>query len=105
MPVYKFKCKECNNEFEELYLKQDDIKEKEKCPECGALAKKVFTAAAVSIGTGNPKWDKQIAEDPNEYKEMHYHEKMGNWEKAAEAAEGVSDFAKEKFEEKANKSR
>ena len=34
---------------------------------------------------------------------MHYHEKMGNWEKAAEAAEGVSDFAKEKFEEKAKK--
>jgi len=103
MPVYKFKCTECGNEFEELYLNQNNIKKQEECPECGGIANKVFTASAVSTGTGNPKWDKQISEDPEEYKEMHYHEKMGNWEKAAEAAKGESNFAKEKFEEKAKK--
>ena len=103
MPVYKFKCTECGNEFEELYLSKDNIKENEKCPECGEKAEKVFTASAVATGTGNHKWDKEIAEDPEEYKEMHYHEKKGNWKKAAEAADGVSDFAKQKFMEKANK--
>ena len=101
MPTYKFKCTECGNEFEELYLDYNEIKEVEKCPECGGKANKVFTASSISTGTGNHKWDKELAEDPEEYKEMHYHEKKGNWKKAAKAAEGVSDFAKEKFEQKA----
>ena len=101
MPTYKFKCTECGYEFEELYLDYNEIKEVEKCPECRGKANKVFTASSISTGTGNHKWDKELAEDPEEYKEMHYHEKKGNWKKAAKAAEGVSNFAKEKFEQKA----
>ena len=101
MPTYKFKCSNCGHEFEKLFLSQNEITDKLKCPECGEEAKKQFTASSVSVGTGNHKWDKEIAEDPEEYREMHYHEKKGNWKKAAKAAEGVSDFAKEKFEKKA----
>ena len=43
----------------------------------------------------------ELAEDPDSYKAMHYHEKRGEWEQAAKAAEGVSEFAKQKFIQKA----
>ena len=40
-------------------------------------------------------------EDSEPYRDMHYYEKKGEWEKAAKAAEGVSDFARNKFLQKA----
>jgi hypothetical protein len=32
---------------------------------------------------------------------MHYYEKRGDWRRAADAAEGVSEYAKQKFLQKA----
>lgn len=99
MPTYKFRCEECDYVFENYYRTFKEAKEVEECPKCEGEAQKVFTAP--SISTKRTSVDRQFADDPQEYREMHYYEKQGNWKKAAKAAEGVSDFAKNKFIQKA----
>jgi len=43
MPVYNFQCenKECNHEFEEIFLSWSDNTSDQKCPKCKHKAKKV----------------------------------------------------------------
>jgi hypothetical protein len=86
--------------FEKLLLNvnSDDVA-RTPCPSCGSAAPRDYashTFASPSIGTTG-----DLAEDPDSYKAMHYHEKRGEWEQAAKAAEGVSDYAKQKFIQKA----
>lgn len=99
MPTYKFKCQECDFIFEEFFFTVKQAKKELDCPKCEGKAKKVFTVP--SISTKRTSIDKQFSDDPKEYREMHYHEKKGNWRKAAKAADGVSDYAKNKFLKKA----
>jgi len=33
MPIYRFKCKKCENEFEDLVMKRGETS---PCPECGS---------------------------------------------------------------------
>ncbi|MFW5980461.1 MAG: FmdB family zinc ribbon protein [Halanaerobiaceae bacterium] len=99
MPVYKYRCQKCDFEFEEFFFTFKQAKTELDCPKCEGKAKKVFTAP--SISTSRTSIDKQFSDDPKEYREMHYHEKQGNWRKAAKAADGVSDYAKNKFLSKA----
>ena len=73
MPTYKFRCSNCGNEFDKLYLSYKKAKEEEKCPKCQGIAKKVFTAPSISLNSS--EMDKELAGDPEEYREMHYYEK------------------------------
>ncbi len=99
MPTYRFQCDECDNQFEKFFFTVKKAKEEVECPECGEMAKKVFTAPG--INRVRRKIDKEFSDDPKEYREMHYYEKKKDWKKAAKAADGVSDFAKRKFQQKA----
>ena len=100
MPVYVYRCSDCAQVFEKLLLSfNSDEVARTRCPACGATAPRDYathTFASPSIGTTG-----ELAEDPDSYKAMHYHEKRGEWEQAAKAAEGVSEFAKQKFIQKA----
>lgn len=100
MPVYVYRCSTCEQVFEKLLLRSGAADTaRTQCPACGGAAPRDYathTFASPSIGTTG-----ELAEDPDPYKAMHYHEKRGEWEQAAKAAEGVSDYAKQKFIQKA----
>jgi putative FmdB family regulatory protein len=100
MPIYKYRCNKCGKIFEELYLSLEQAQlKKAKCPECNAAATRDFSNQRF-YASSNP-YARELSEDSEEYREMHYYEKQKDWEKAAKAAEGVSDFAKNKFLQKA----
>jgi len=102
MPIYTYRCKKCGKIFEELYLSfaQAEVKTA-KCPECNAAATRDYSNQRVHAPS-NP-YASELSEDSEEYREMHYYEKQRDWEKAARAAEGVSDYAKNKFLQKARR--
>jgi putative FmdB family regulatory protein len=100
MPIYTYRCNKCGKIFEELYLSLEQAAlTKAKCPECNAAATRDFSNQRFNAPS-NP-YAGELSEDSEEYREMHYYEKKKNWEKAAKAAEGVSEFAKNKFLQKA----
>jgi len=99
LPIYQYECANCNVIFEELFLSLDVVIDDVICPACNSQAvSRYYQNASISI----PKIGSQsfLSEDSEKYKEMHYHEKNRDWEKAAKAAEGVSDFAHKKFVKK-----
>ncbi len=49
MPIYEYKCKNCDNEFEMIRSANDDDRDVE-CPECGK--KKVEKIMSVFAGSG-----------------------------------------------------
>jgi hypothetical protein len=86
--------------FEELYLSFEQAEQNTvKCPDCKTPAMRDFSRQRINAPS-NP-YAGELAEDSEEYREMHYYEKKKDWEKAAKAAEGVSEFAKNKFLQKA----
>jgi putative FmdB family regulatory protein len=97
MPVYRLKCEKCNLVFEELFFTYNEAKEA-TCPDCGAKLKILMPT---KLRTQKVTGDQELLEDAEEYREMHYYEKQGDYEKAAKAAEGVNDFAHKKFIQKA----
>ena len=100
MPIYTYRCNKCGRIFEELFLSFDQAeRKKSKCPECNVTSTRDFSHQRFN-SPSNP-YARELSEDSEEYREMHYYEKQKNWEKAAKAAEGVSDFAKNKFLQKA----
>ena len=100
MPIYTYRCNQCGNIFEELYfsLKQGEGK-KPKCPECNAAATRDYSNQRFNAPSS--PYARELSEDAEEYREMHFYEKQKDWEKAAKAAEGISEFAKNKFLQKA----
>lgn len=104
MPIYRYRCERCDDVFEKIYT-SDEVTEtvltSSECPRCNTPASRTFAGCSFSmsgvVGAG------YLQEDADEYKEMHYYEKRKEWDKAAKAAEGVSEFARKKFIEKANK--
>jgi putative FmdB family regulatory protein len=100
MPIYTYRCNQCGMMFEKLYLSFEQAEvETAKCPGCKAAATRDYSHQRFS-SPSNP-YAKELSEDSEEYREMHYHEKQKDWEKAAKAAEGVSEYAKNKFLQKA----
>lgn len=100
MPIYQYLCQNCGHIFEEFFGSSWKSSMKEhKCPKCKKMAKRIFTWN--SISTPSIATSGELAEDSEEYREMHYYEKKKDWYRAAKAAEGVSEFAKNKFLEKA----
>ncbi len=101
MPVYGYFCTVCEHRFDRL-VPLAAVAHGDRgmdCPACGAAARRDYGAnrvATPSIGA-----DADLREDAEPYRAMHYHEKRGEWEQAAKAAEGVSDFARQKFIRKA----
>jgi len=50
MPIYEFKCLECNDVFE-LLLMKSDASVKLRCPKCsGEELERVLSAAAYTVG-------------------------------------------------------
>ena len=100
MPIYTYRCNDCGKIFEELYLSFEQAETMDaKCPKCNTSATRDFSNQRFNAPS-NP-YASELAEDSEEYREMHYYEKQKDWEKAAKAAEGVSDYAKNKFLQKA----
>ena len=100
MPIYTYRCNQCGSKFEKLYLSFEQAGlETAKCPECKVAATRDYSRQRISAPS-NP-YARELSEDAEEYREMHYYEKQKNWEKAAKAAEGVSEYAKNKFLQKA----
>lgn len=50
MPMYDFRCRECERKFEELV--RYDQKHTVNCPHCGGQAQELVSAFAVSGGGG-----------------------------------------------------
>ncbi len=100
MPVYSYHCEQCNTVFDKLLLGPagEDMKST-TCPECGKPAKRTFLGYRVS--TPSVSTNSELMEDEEPYRRMHYYEKKKDWENAAKAAEGVSEFARKKFVQKA----
>jgi len=98
MPIYTYRCKKCGKIFEQLYLSFAQVKTA-RCPVCKGPGVRDFSRQRFN-SPSNP-YAAELSEDAEEYREMHYHEKRKDWEKAAKAAEGVSEFAKNKFLQKA----
>ncbi len=100
MPIYIYRCNTCGKIFEIIYFSlQQGKKAKATCPDCNAPATRDYSRQRFNAPS-NP-YATELAEDSEEYREMHYYEKQKDWEKAAKAAEGVSEFAKNKFLQKA----
>ena len=99
MPVYVYRCRACKGLFEKMLFSSTSPEvSRTRCLACGSVASRDYsthTFASPSIGSTGA-----LSEDSEQYKAMHYHEKRGEWEQAAKAAEGVREFAKNKFIQK-----
>lgn len=56
MPIYEYKCKDCNK-ITEIFLKSKDDKETPVCKHCGSkkLTKQISAPGAVIMGNSHPK--------------------------------------------------
>jgi putative FmdB family regulatory protein len=56
MPLYDYRCVECNKEYS-LYIAYTDTKTKPECPHCGGLryAKKIQKPSVIYKGDGFTK--------------------------------------------------
>ncbi|NLK08706.1 MAG: zinc ribbon domain-containing protein [Firmicutes bacterium] len=94
MPIYDYRCKGCGHIFEEYHSSPTGDQTKfSTCPKCGEKAPRSFAFNSFSTSS----IDASFSDDAPEYREMHYHEKRQDWDKAAKAAENVSTFARDKF--------
>jgi len=50
LPLYEFLCTDCNQRFEKLCRQQ--AQDQIKCPECGTMAKRVFSTFRATV-SGN----------------------------------------------------
>ncbi len=48
MPIFEYRCEECDFRFEELVLKEREI----KCPRCGGKVKKLVSSFVARGGEG-----------------------------------------------------
>jgi putative FmdB family regulatory protein len=100
MPIYTYRCNKCGIKFEKLFLSFKQVERKAAvCPKCKAAVTRDYSNQRFNT-PANP-YASELSEDSEEYREMHYYEKQKDWEKAAKAAEGVSEYAKNKFLQKA----
>ena len=102
MPVYKYERSECHELFDRLLLRPSEAERRgSTCPACGGAPPRTHAShrfSSPSIGRSG-----ELAEDPEPYRAIHYHEKRGEWERAARAGEGVIEFARKRFQEKARR--
>lgn len=100
MPIYTYHCEHCGEYFDDLRLapSEEELKFAE-CPNCHKRAARTYRGYRVAVPSASR--NSELLEDEEPYRKMHYHEKRGEWEAAAKAAEGVSEFARKKFQQKA----
>ncbi|MBO8131435.1 MAG: zinc ribbon domain-containing protein [Candidatus Marinimicrobia bacterium] len=53
MPVFEFRCKNCGNKFEELFLKYSDGNDKIECPQCHSKELEKLISADTVGKSGN----------------------------------------------------
>ena len=51
MPIYTYRCEKCD-ELREAIRKADDRDDEYRCPGCGAVCKRKFTAVRFHRGSG-----------------------------------------------------
>jgi putative FmdB family regulatory protein len=57
MPIYEFKCSECNHEFDKIF-KMNEVKPIQECSKCKGVAYKQISASSSHFkGTGFYKTD------------------------------------------------
>ncbi len=71
MPTYQYKCRECENEFEEFQKISDPPIE--KCPVCGGKADRIITGGAGFVLKGSGFYTTDYR--PSSYKEAEKKEK------------------------------
>lgn len=104
MPIYRYRCQDCRHVFEEFFTSFNKEEQEEiRCPECGGEIKRLYDRLSISVPSIGKSGD--LADDPEEYREMHYYEKKKDWQKAADAAKGVSNYARKKFLQRAREER
>ncbi len=55
MPIYEFKCQDCQNEYEELVFSHDETP---PCPKCGSeKTDKLMSACSAKVDGGGPDFD------------------------------------------------
>ena len=53
MPIYEFKCSQCNHFFEILTTRSDDGQEEVGCPQCRSQAfERVLSRTSYTMGSG-----------------------------------------------------
>jgi len=50
MPIFEYRCKACEHQFEELVTRPDEAVQ---CPKCGAETRKLFSTFAASVTGGS----------------------------------------------------
>lgn len=96
MPIYEGYCKNCDQKFEVFIRSFHSRPDQIYCPKCQNPAERLFSIPIIRSTGGVPPTDFD-----QRYEEMHYHEKRKEWEKAAQAAEGVNEYARDEFIRKA----
>ena len=72
MPMYEFKCKKCDNDYEELAAYDETGKySKVCCPECNSKAK-ILKVSACTMTFTNPEGTKKYAASHD----LRYHHQM-----------------------------
>jgi putative FmdB family regulatory protein len=51
MPIYEYRCNECNNTFEKLVFGQDEV----LCPNCGAGVERLMSSCNFKSAAGDFK--------------------------------------------------
>lgn len=59
MPIYEYKCGNCDHEFEIIQKFSD--KPKRKCPECKRQRLKKMVSKGSSFRLNGPHWDRRTA--------------------------------------------
>lgn len=68
MPLYQYKCENCNEEYE-MFVAMELRREKMICPKCGSLGERLLGPSAVYVYSFNPM-------ELNAEKDMGRHERM-----------------------------
>ena len=62
MPMYDYRCKNCDEVFEELVFTSDTLDEEITCPKCGQnQSERLISAPMVSTGSSNGDYSSSVS--------------------------------------------
>ncbi|MCF8011081.1 MAG: zinc ribbon domain-containing protein [Clostridiales bacterium] len=98
MPIYEYKCKDCNNEFELLQLPGRN--DQPACPECGSTnLKKLISSIFLPSDVGKPANEEPVSRNNNNNNTSSSNE--GDTGSHSSTESENASTGKEKSEEKA----
>ncbi len=57
MPIFEYKCSQCDKEFEKLVFGNEDV----VCPKCGSPVEKLMSCCSFKSATGSPSGEYKIS--------------------------------------------